>query len=431
MTIQTELRREERLTRQDGAGPGARDVEREPCRILFVPGFVCDTYSEIERQYVELCAAARKDVRYLWLVPDIRCRGNRFARPALREKLAEPVWVPRLREHGVPYVVGNISRYNVVRNYRLFRDVFRRHRIDAVYTHFGYERFWAAFFGRLWGKVTIWNEHWHSLGTRFVRFKRLFYGAFVDDFLAVSGFIGRTLPAGAAVHVFKNAVHPEEKRAASPEEAARMRGALGIPPGAKVVLMVSAFRPNKRYDLAMRVCREVLNRREDVAFVFLGEGAMRPWVLEEARRCGLGSRIAAPGHVDDVDRYYALADVCMLTSTGEPCALAIFEAMKHGRPLVAFHSGGTPEIVRDGATGILVPEEDVHRFAEEVLGLLTDGRRRSEIGAAARESVRSEFNRAKWIGDLNRLLRNIVERRRNGRASIAAPPDRRSRVLRE
>lgn len=396
---------------------GARD--RAPSgkaryRVLVVPGFVVDTYSEIERSYVELSARRDPDVEYIWLVPDVRWPYNRFARPRSRYTLDEPVWVPPLRQHAIRYVVGNVSPYNVAGNYRLFRDLFRRYGIDAVYTHFGFERFWAAILAKRWGKRVIWNEHWHSLGTRYVISKRIFYRLFVDDFIAVSDFIARRLPAGGRVHTVANAIRVPGDLAAYAK--ARVPTGVGLGAGA-VVLMVAAFRPEKRHDLALAVCAEVLRVAPDTRFIFLGAGDGRFAFLEQARRLGIGDQVQAPGHVDDVDAYYAMADVCILTSHNEPFGYVVLEAMSHGLPIVAFASGGPAEIIRDGRTGYLVADGDTATFAQRVLELLRDGSRRGALGEAARRAVRENYDREAWIGRINAIVKESV--RTDGRAPAA------------
>lgn len=381
-------------------------------RILFVSGFVADTYSEIERQYVELCAAVDSSVEFVWLVPNISCKYNRFARRECRAILAEPAWAGHLRANKIPYVIGNISKYNIIANVLLFRDVFRKERVDAVYTHFGFERFWAAFLGKLWGKVIIWNEHWHSLGTRYVLPKRVFYRLFVDEFIAVSQFIAQTLPGFSKVHVIRNAIRADSQPSMSLERKSAFRRTLGILDESKVVLMVSAFRPNKRHDLALEACEKVLEKRDGVVVLFLGEGTTRPWFAAKVRELGLQTRVLTPGHVDNVEDYYSIADLCMLTSIGEPCALAVVEAMRHAKPLVAFRSGGTPEVIRDQETGLLIDEADVQRFSQAVLRLVDDDEERTRMGGNALRAVREQADRNTWVKQLNDLLKDIVSRNR-------------------
>lgn len=391
------------ITRRDRSDHAHRKV----C-ILFVSGFVADTYSEIEKQYVELCAKRTPDVEFVWLVPEMSYKHNRFARPANRTAMQEPVWVKHLQMNNIPYVVGNVSPYNILSNYLLFRRVFAKHDIDAVYTHFGYERFWATLFGKIFGKVTIWNEHWYSLGTKFVWSKKLFYRFFVDDFIAVSRFIAQTLPRNHRAHTVRNAIHTSAHGALPAQEKLMLRRRLGLPQDDKIVLLVSAFRENKRHDLAVDVCRRVLQERRDTFFVFLGEGVTRQDVQRKVEQLGIGSRVAIPGHVDNVDDYYMASDVCMLTSLGEPCALAVVESMKYALPLVAFDSGGTPEAITDGQTGVLVPEEDTESFSRRLMQMLEDEPLRRRLGESALQAVQKHANRDEWIQRLRTLLREIV-----------------------
>ncbi|HEY8554866.1 MAG TPA: glycosyltransferase family 4 protein [Burkholderiales bacterium] len=380
--------------------------------VLLVPGFVADTYCEIERSYVELSAAAAgSDLRFVWLVPEIDWKYNSFKNPANRGAMDKPACVPHLERHGVPVVFGNLSKYNPIRNYLVFRRVFRQFDVDAVYTHFGFERFWATFFAKLWGKTTIWNEHWNSLNTRYVLAKRVFYRLFVDEFIAVSRFIQGTLPKGKPAHAIPNAVADVARNPCS-EEIASLRRRLGIDDRAQVVLMVAGFRPEKRHGLALDVCERVRARLPSTVFVFVGDGVTRGQFLREVRARGLERCVVAPGHVENVDDYYAMADVCMLTSYNDGFGYCVIEAMRAGRPMIAFANGGPGEIIRPEETGVLIRDGDVAAFAERLVGLLEDPVLRRRLGDAAREVVRREYSRETWARRLNGVLESIVDRHR-------------------
>lgn len=377
-------------------------------RILFVSGFVVDTYSEIERSFIELCSSPDREIEYLWLVPGISCEHNRYEKPKEGVELDEPVWLPHLRNNGIPYVVRNISKFNPFENYLLFREIFRDNKIDAVYTHFGFERFWTIFFGKLFGKVTIWNEHWHSLGRRYGNYKRLFYRMFVDEIISVSHFITSTLPPTARVHTIPNAIHIELPKHVQVEQVSELRNRLGIGQDAKIVLMVAAFRPEKRHMLALEVCKRALNVRNDLYFVFLGEGDLRPPFLAKAKNMGLDSHVIAPGHVDNVEDYYAIANVSILTSHYEPFGYVVLEAMKHALPVIAFDTGGPREVIRHGETGLLVSEGDVSEFTQMLLDLADNNQLRENIGRKARHAIQQKYNRENWIKQLNTTLKDIV-----------------------
>jgi L-malate glycosyltransferase len=375
-------------------------------KILLVPGFVVDTYSEIEASFVELAATPSATVEFLWLVPTIRSPANRFARPESRAQLHEPIWVEHLRRHRIPYVVGDIHPFGVLHNLRLFRRLFRAHRVDAVYTHFGIERFWATVFAKLSGKTTIWNEHWHSLGTKYTPAKRAFYRLFVDAFISVSGFIADTLPRGTRVHTIHNAIRTE-KHAPLAEARPMLRARLGLPGSAPVVMMVAEFRADKRHSLALPICLAVARRHPQTVFVFLGEGATRREFLRQATAQGL-TNVVSPGHVDNVNEYYAAADVCILTSRNEPFGYCVLEAMKFAVPMVTFNSGGPAEIIKNEHTGMLVAEGDVAGFAARVSALLDDPSLRAKMGEKARDAVQREFSRDVWTQRVMAALSDIM-----------------------
>lgn len=371
-------------------------------RVLIVPGFVVDVYSEIEASFVELSAAGNNDIEFVWVVPEISNPHNLFSRQENRGCLREPMYVEHLRRHGIPCIVANISKYNPLQNWRVFRQIFRRWSIDTVYTQFGYERFWAAFFGKLWGKRVVWNEHWCSLGTRYVWPKRIFYRWFIDEFISISRFITSTLPPTAAVHTVLNAIQPSARVDLSDAERTTLRARLGLKAQAPVVLMVAGFRPEKRHALALDICEQVQRARPDTQFVFLGSGTLREPIMAQAAARGLS--VIAPGFVDNVDDYYRATDVCMLTSHYEPFGYCVLEGMKFGLPVVCFNNGGPAEVIRDGETGVLIPEGDAEQFAREILRLLADASARRQLGEHAQHAIATEYSRRVWIARIKQVL---------------------------
>ena len=65
--------------------------------------------------------------------------------------------------------------------------------------------------------------------------------------------------------------------------------------------------------------------------------------------------------------------------------------MAWGLPVVVANTGGLPELVEDGVTGLVVPSGDISAFSKAVCRLLKDERLRKQMGNAARDRVRREF----------------------------------------
>ena len=155
-----------------------------------------------------------------------------------------------------------------------------------------------------------------------------------------------------------------------------LRERLGLS-GRQVVLYVGKLSPGKGSADLVAASRDVVHRFPDALFLFVGEGALG----EEAphlRRLG-----TLPNH--EVLALYPLADIVVVPSI-VPDALSrvILEAMSMGRAVIATRVGGTPELVVDEKTGLLVERADPPELARALERLLGDAGLRAALGAAAR-----------------------------------------------
>jgi len=137
--------------------------------------------------------------------------------------------------------------------------------------------------------------------------------------------------------------------------------------------------------------------RISASVVFVGEdlergGAYARELRQEAERLKVADRAVFAGRRDDVAALLAGADVFCLPSHVEGLPLVVLEAMAQGVPVVATAVGGTPELVIDGTTGVLVGPGDVDTLARALADLLADPERARRMGAAGRERVRTTFS---------------------------------------
>ena len=98
------------------------------------------------------------------------------------------------------------------------------------------------------------------------------------------------------------------------------------------------------------------------------------------------------GPIADVRAVWRRAAIAVLPSTyGEGVPKTLLEAAACGRPLVAADVPGCREVVRPGATGILVPPHDVEGLAGAIAALAGDPARRAALGRAGRELIECRF----------------------------------------
>jgi glycosyltransferase involved in cell wall biosynthesis len=137
-------------------------------------------------------------------------------------------------------------------------------------------------------------------------------------------------------------------------------------------------------------------------------GAYERALRVEAARLGVADRVVFAGPRDDVPGLLAGCDVFCLPSSAEGLPLVVLEAMAQARPVVATAVGGTPELVVDGETGLLVPPNDVDALAEALGRLLADPELARSFGEAGRARVRAEFDAATASARVLGLYRQAV-----------------------
>jgi glycosyltransferase involved in cell wall biosynthesis len=105
----------------------------------------------------------------------------------------------------------------------------------------------------------------------------------------------------------------------------------------------------------------------------------------------------------------------------------VLEACAAGVAVVATAVGGTPELIVDGTTGLLVRPGDSDSLARSIMGLLGDDRRRRDIAAAGRQRVRQTFTFEEQVRRYSCLLSELISKRSGEKAacrSLAASPGR-------
>ena len=90
-----------------------------------------------------------------------------------------------------------------------------------------------------------------------------------------------------------------------------------------------------------------------------------------AAELGIADNVIFLGLRSDVPRLMAAVDLFAMPSFEEPFGLVYAEAMAMKKPVIAIDSGGTPEVVEHGKSGLLSPEGDDAALAANIKRLIT------------------------------------------------------------
>lgn len=171
---------------------------------------------------------------------------------------------------------------------------------------------------------------------------------------------------------------------------------LPLPMGLPLVVCVGRVEPTKGQRELLESFA-ALEQRAALAIVGDGDPAYLAVLEREARRLGVGERVLFTGVREDVPSILAGADLLVLPSWSEGFPIAPLEAMAAGLPVVATAVGGTPELVVDGGTGLLVPPRDPRRLAQAIDLLIADPDRSRSLGAAGRRRLVEEFSAQRMV----------------------------------
>jgi glycosyltransferase involved in cell wall biosynthesis len=156
-------------------------------------------------------------------------------------------------------------------------------------------------------------------------------------------------------------------------------------PGEWRLLSIGRLHPQKGHSVLMEALARLRGEGLAVGLVIAGDGPLRASLSALAEALSVGSSVRFLGAVEDVRGLLRSADAFVFPSRYEAFGVALLEAMACGCAVVASRTGGIPEIVREGESGILVPPGDPVAIADAIKTLIAQEGLRRRLRAGARE----------------------------------------------
>jgi glycosyltransferase involved in cell wall biosynthesis len=179
-----------------------------------------------------------------------------------------------------------------------------------------------------------------------------------------------------------------------------------------VVLSAAMFRPGVKSDglaWVIRSCGRLYRAGIPLILAIAGDGRER----ERLSRLGerhLPGRVRFVGKLsrENMHRFYSAGDVFAFPGIRESLGMVYLESQSCGLPVVAFDNGGVPEVVANGATGLLTPLFDAPAFDRALAGLILNAGLRGTMGANARSHIRRSHDVEKNYAVMENLLTGMV-----------------------
>jgi phosphatidylinositol alpha-1,6-mannosyltransferase len=184
--------------------------------------------------------------------------------------------------------------------------------------------------------------------------------------------------------------------------------------GRRVLLSVGRLVDTyKGHDMVIRALPLILAKAPETEYVIVGDGPLRQYLARLAESLGVAAAVRFVGQADDdaVDAWYRACDVFVLASResgvsggAEGYGIVFVEASLRGKPVVGGRSGGVPDAVIDGETGLLVDPNDPADIAEAITRLLTDPELADRLGRGGRRRVVEDLSWPEYTARFSRVL---------------------------
>jgi glycosyltransferase involved in cell wall biosynthesis len=158
-----------------------------------------------------------------------------------------------------------------------------------------------------------------------------------------------------------------------------------------VVINVAHLAGHKGQQYLVRAIPLVLAKIPNVRFFIVGGGDLMDKLKALAASLGLKNELIFTGFRRDVGAFYQIADLFVMSSVQEGLGTAVLDALALGKPVVAAKSGGIPEIIKNGESGLLVAPADPKALSEGITRMLTDDELANRMARTGKSVVKQKF----------------------------------------
>ncbi|UCG91008.1 MAG: glycosyltransferase [candidate division WOR-3 bacterium] len=296
------------------------------------------------------------------------------------------------------------SKNVIVASVLLFRHLLYN-RYDIIHSHMFWAERVSAMPGKLTGHTVIFNEHGLGLWRKWYHIITMKIISRFADRIIASCHANRTvrlqrekLDSKKVVTIY-NSCNTTRSTADSPDFFQKGR--------IFTIGFVGRFSPVKRLGMFIDVAERLKHIIPDFRIVLVGDGEERRSIEEEIAKKNLTKYFHFPGFILNIEQYYKSFDVFLLPSRIEGLSIALLEAGAFGIPAIAFNVGGNSEIIQDGITGYLIPDNDIHRLVEKIVYLYENHDKRDLLGLAAQDYITKTFSESRRLSALQNIYNNL------------------------
>jgi len=224
--------------------------------------------------------------------------------------------------------------------------------------------------------------------------------------------ISRSLSQNSIDSMVKIAPGIDTSHFSPQSDAIHRRTELGLE-GKKIIVSVGRLVHRKGQDKLIEAFPTIVREIPNAHLLIVGEGPYRTHLEKLVERLSLKENVTFVGRIfyDDLPSYLSASDVFVMPSRSrffglevEGLGIVYLEASACAIPVVAGISGGAPDAVQEGITGLCVDGTNAAQIAEAVIHICSDSKRAAKMGLAGRNWVIEQWRWEIWSKEFNTLL---------------------------
>ena len=194
------------------------------------------------------------------------------------------------------------------------------------------------------------------------------------------------------------------------QDGQAIRSMIGVTNESVLLGTIANLFPRKGYEVMLRALPAIVRAVPTVHYVMVGsdDHAYADRLKGLAQELKIADRVHIVGFQDPVQPFLASLDLYVHPALMEGFGIAVVEAMAMGKAVVATTTGGLPEVVAHGETGLLVPPGDAESLATNVVSLLLDGVRREQMGRNGKVRAQERFSLDAAVIQMERFYGQVL-----------------------
>jgi len=190
------------------------------------------------------------------------------------------------------------------------------------------------------------------------------------------------------IQVIHNGIEDEGP---SPEARKKLRREWNVGQDEVVIGAASRLDPVKGLEYAVGAVAKLARKMPQLRFAIVGTGCSEAHLKKKVNALGLNENAFFTGFRSDIIDCLEAFDIFVLPSLAEYHSIALLEAMRAGKAIVATDVGGNTESVRHGKEGLIVPPADADALADALGRFIADEKLRKALGDNARSRFVTHF----------------------------------------